>query len=183
MSEPLAPSTPSRPRWLLVGGLAIALVAGFGLLRSLRRPVAPTPAVAGSAAPDFRLASLDGRQLGPADFAGKVVLIDFWATWCGPCHLQADILKEIYPALKDKGVVFLAVSVGEEEKTVRDFVAESPFPYPVLIDPKDEISGRFDVAALPTVMIVDKSSHLAFRQDGVSDRESLLQALKAAGAG
>lgn len=181
---PLSPPTARRSRLAMVAGLAIALVAVAGLVLSLRGGGASAPAASnGEPAPQFRLASLDGRQLGPDDFRGQVLLIDFWATWCGPCHLQADILKELYREKRGRGVEFLAVSVGEEEQIVRDFVAGKPYPYPVLFDPRDELSARLDLAGLPTILIVDRHGRIAFRNDGLTDRRTLAEALAAAGAG
>lgn len=130
---------------------------------------------------DFQLASLDGQRLGPSDYRGRVVLFDFWATWCSPCHVQADILKAIYPEFADSGVEFVAVSIGESEATVRSFVDRRPFPYPVLVDPSEEVATRLGVFVLPTVMILDADGRIAYLQQGVSSarrlREGLAEAL------
>ena len=76
-------------------------------------------------APQFRLASVDGSEVALADFEEKVVLVDFWATWCGPCHAQADILKSLFADF-DGDVQFLAISLGEAEETMRAFVERNP---------------------------------------------------------
>lgn len=135
----------------------------------------------GDPAPDFRLASLDGGEISPGDYAGEVVLIDFWATWCGPCHAQAEILKQLWTDLEGKGVHFLAVSLGESEETVRRFVEDNPYPYPVLIDPADQLSIDLGIYVLPTLMVIDREGRVVFREPGVSDGETLRRVLYEAG--
>jgi len=134
------------------------------------------------AATDFKLDSLAGAKLGPADFAGQVVLVEFWATWCTPCHKQAAILSEMYPAFRDRGVEFLAVSVGEPEDVVRSFVEDRPFPYPVLFDPEDRVSVELGIHALPTVMILDRNREIVYFSPGVADEDTVRRALEEAGA-
>jgi cytochrome c biogenesis protein CcmG, thiol:disulfide interchange protein DsbE len=141
---------------------------------------APSASAADTAA-TFRLASLDGGEVGPADFAGKVVLVDFWATWCIPCHAQAEVLKGIYAEL-DGAVEFLAVDVGEEEARVRGFVDERPFPYPVLLDPSAEVADALGVTGLPTLMILDTEGRVSYLDSGVLGEREICQELAAAGS-
>ena len=132
-------------------------------------------------APQFTLLSLAGEQVSVADLAGEVVVVDFWATWCGPCHFQADILRALHEEFGDQGVRFLAISLGEDEETVRTFVDKNPFPYPVLIDPDDLLSIELGVYVLPTVMILDREGKVSFFQPGVTQTEPLRRALYEAG--
>lgn len=180
-------------RWLLIVAVAFGVLAAG--LRWVSKPAAdasPDPvAIAGDdpadggdpayPAPDFRLASLQGEHIGPPDFRGKVVLVEFWATWCSPCRVQARFLEQLHRELEGE-VQFLAIDVGEDEDTVREYAAETPFPYPVLLDPEDTLGPRYRIYGLPTVMIVDRQGAVSFLRTGISDLPTLRRALAASGA-
>lgn len=131
---------------------------------------------------DFRLATLDGRTLGPPDFAGDIVVVDFWATWCTPCRAQARILEMVHAEWQGRGVQFLAVDIAEDRATVESFVADNPFPYPVLLDTEDELAARLGLLALPTVMVVDRQGEIVYLEAGLVDRPALEEILRAADA-
>lgn len=131
-------------------------------------------------APAFQLTSLDGGEVALSDFEEKVVLVDFWATWCGPCHAQADILKSLYADFNGD-VQFLAISLGEAEETVRDFVDGNPYPYPVLVDPEDQLSLELGIYVLPTIMVVDREGTISYMEPGISSAEAIRRALFEAG--
>jgi thiol-disulfide isomerase/thioredoxin len=124
-------------------------------------------------APDFHLDSLQGDSYRLGDFAGRVVLLEFWATWCGPCRLQAEILDGLYEEMADSGVEFLAIDLGETHDTVEAFVKQNPFTYPVLLDPKETLGVSLQIYALPTVVVVDGEGQIRFVQPGITDAETL----------
>ncbi len=157
----------------VAGGMGLLGLLSAGCQQAIEAEAAGDPKV-----PDFRLASLDGGELGPSSFSGKVVVFDFWATWCLPCHVQADILKELHKEFGEDGVEFVAVSVGESESIVRAFVEKRPFPYSVLMDPADEISAQLGIFGLPTVMVLDDEGGLAYVRTGVSPQGVLRDLLK-----
>lgn len=126
---------------------------------------------------DFRVPALGGGLVGPGDFAGRVVVLDFWATWCVPCRAQAMVLESLYDELQGPDVEFLAVNVGEEEELVRDFVRDRPFTYPVLIDPKDTLMPALGIEMLPTVMVLDRSGRAVFSRPGLSTARELRRVL------
>lgn len=128
---------------------------------------------------DFRLASLDGGEISPADFRGKVVVVEFWATWCGPCRMQARYLEQLHQKLGDS-IQILAVDAGEDEATVRNYVAKSPFPYPVLMDPTDALSVRYNIYGLPTIMILDPQGRITYKNVGVTPLNRLEKLVAAA---
>ena len=174
MLLPMSETVGSRRAALAALSLGCAVVAMLHL--SCSRPPEAV-AVGERAVPDFQLASLTGESLGPSSFSGKVVVFDFWATWCLPCHLQADILKQLHAEFADAGVEFVAVSIGEPEETVREFVERRPFPYPVLVDPSDEVSVKLGIYGLPTVMVVDERGEVAYLRTGISPEGVLRELL------
>jgi thiol-disulfide isomerase/thioredoxin len=173
---------PSAPAAASVALAAVALLAALAAACGAGPPPRPESSEAGGPGPVFRLASLDGGEIGPEDYPGKVVLLEFWATWCLPCHAQADILEPLYAEYRGRGVEFLAVGLGEDEEVVRRFVARNPFPYPVLIDPADELSYELGIAALPTLMVIDRDGRVAYFEAGVVEEDDLRRLLDDAGA-
>ncbi|MFL6263266.1 MAG: TlpA family protein disulfide reductase [Thermoanaerobaculia bacterium] len=131
---------------------------------------------------DFQLPSVDGRKLGPRSFPGQVVVVDFWATWCLPCRLQAQILEPIYRDYKGRGVQFLAANVGETPEEVKKFLKETPFPYPVLLDSDQAAATKLGVFALPTLLVIDKKGQVSYLQSGIADGDTLRQLIKKAGS-
>jgi cytochrome c biogenesis protein CcmG, thiol:disulfide interchange protein DsbE len=161
---------------ILVGATVLAL-----LLLACGDGTAGAKAAPG-ARPQFQLKTLDGRRLGPKDFPGQVVVVDFWATWCGPCHVQAQILEPLYRDFKGRGVQFLAANVGEEEATVKSFLKNRPIPYTVLLDSDSTVSNDLGVYALPTLIIVDKQGKISFLQSGLTDGDTLRRIIHQSGA-
>jgi thiol-disulfide isomerase/thioredoxin len=175
-------TNPFRPVHSRRSALVAALAASLLLLSCSDGSSAGQAATAPGAKVDFRLPSVDGRTLGPKDFGGQVVVVDFWATWCGPCRLQAQILEPVYRDYKGRGVQFLAANVGEEADTVRKFLKNQPFPYPVLLDSNQSVAGDLGVLALPTLLVIDKKGKISYFQSGIADGDTLRQLIKEAGA-
>ena len=174
----------SRP-WVL----ALVGLAAVGLGYGARRVVAPSASSAIAGAPsarsgssflEFELVSLSGSSVTAADYSGRVIVVDFWASWCGPCRLQAEILHALQEEYRAEPVSFVAINVGEPETLVRDFVEDEPFAYPVLMDPSQYVSAKYEVYALPTVMVVDPTAGSPTRESesrggpgGHGDRRAL----------
>lgn len=169
--------------WLILG---LAVLAGLGLL-AWRIQSSGAGAVSvtdgGAPAPGFRLDSLQGQQVRLADFKGRVVVLELWATWCGPCKLQAEILHELYDEVSTSEVEFLAISLGESRETVERFVERQPFTYPVLLDPEETLGVSLEVYALPTVVVIDQGGHIRFHQPGLADAGTLRRVLSDLGVG
>ena len=159
-------------RQTLKSWLALPIVAALAL------GCAASPEASPAAGPQFELASLGGGTVSSSSFAGKVVLLEFWATWCTPCVAQARILEPLHRDFADRGVEFVAINLGEDPRTVAEYVERTPFPYEVLLDPRDELSSRLGIYALPTVMIVDAAGELAFNQPGLASGELLRRVLE-----
>ena len=190
-TDDISPRNPRGPIFirLLVWVLAAtAAAAAIGLGGSyladalpVESPVDGSASVTGALeSSEFRLPSLDGRELGPPDFRGRVVVADLWATWCGPCRLQARYFEEVRAEYADDEVAFLAINVGEDEAKVRQFAANTPFPYPVLLDPEETLFARFGVGGLPTVFVIDPQGRIVFLETGVVDVATLREKIEAA---
>ncbi|HEX4962789.1 MAG TPA: TlpA disulfide reductase family protein [Thermoanaerobaculia bacterium] len=173
----LLPSLRTRRSILMAVVTASFLLLSCGDASTAGRAAAPGPGVKA----DFRLKTVDGRLVGPKDFGGQVVVVDFWATWCMPCRLQAEILEPVYRDYKGRGVQFLAANVGEESDVVKKFLKDKPFPYPVLLDPQQAVATDLGVLALPTLLVVDKKGNIAYFQSGVADGDTVRQLIKQAG--
>jgi thiol-disulfide isomerase/thioredoxin len=135
--------------------------------RTLAPPSAGEPAGESDRVLEFELPALDGSRISTRQYDGRVVVVDFWATWCAPCRIQADILHALHDAYGSRPVSFLAVNVGETEALVRDFVREDPFDYPVVLDPEQHLSTRYGIYALPTLMVLDANQRIVFSSVGV----------------
>lgn len=111
-------------------------------------------------APDFSLKTLDGEEITLSKLKGKTVLLDFWATWCGPCRESLPHLIQLYKTYHDKGLEIIGMNLdkGDVEK-VRHFVKSMDIPYPIIITP-DEVSRNFGVTGLPTTIFIDKEGHI-----------------------
>ena len=112
-------------------------------------------ATVGKLAPDFQLQNLDGQSVSLSDFIGKPVLINFWATWCPPCRAEMPHLQEISDEWSDKGLVLLAVNVGDSPSKVEKFMQDNNLSLPVLLDPKETIVQKYYIRALPTTFFID----------------------------
>ena len=107
-------------------------------------------------APDFQLQSLDGQTISLSDLRGKPVLINFWASWCPPCREEMPYLQEIYEEWTDKGLVVLAINIGESSSTAEEFIQSYNLSFTVLLDTEQDIAQRYNITGIPTTLFVDK---------------------------
>lgn len=129
----------------------------------------------------FRLPTLDGEELGPADFPDQVVLLDFWATWCVPCRAQKAVLEEVVREYPKDSLHVLAVDVGEEAALVREHVADEPSPFSVVLDRDTSFFTSLGLVALPSLVVLDAEGRLVEQVTGVIDARRLRAALAEAG--
>jgi peroxiredoxin len=113
------------------------------------------PAV-GTTAEDFRLVDLEGKQQSLSQYRGKVVLVNFWATWCKPCTTEMPAMQAIYDKLRDQGFVVLAVNELEDEGKVRDHIKQHGHTFPVLMDRDNKVANQFGVFGLPVSVFIDE---------------------------
>ena len=120
----------------------------------------------GVQAPAFTLQSVDGRQVSLAQFKGDVVMINFWASWCGPCRQEMPLLDSIYKQYKDMGFTLLGVNVEPDSQSADAWLKKTPVSYPILYDPKSQVSQLYQVQAMPTTVIVDRQGVVRFVHNG-----------------
>lgn len=105
-------------------------------------------------APDFTLNYLNGEEVSLSDFRGKVVFLNFWATWCGPCRVEMPSMNDLHADLKDENFVLLAVNQQEEPSVVADFVEEQGYDFPILMDRNGRTSYQYGIRGIPTTYII-----------------------------
>jgi peroxiredoxin len=140
--------------WLVIVTLAAALaVAGCS-----GEEAVPEPSEA-VGAPDFTLENLDGERVSLSDYRGRPVLLNFWATWCGPCRVEMPHFQAIYedPGWRASGLEILAVNVGEPADRARGFVEDNGFTFPVLLDAGQETARIYNLRAFPTSFFIDEN--------------------------
>lgn len=163
---------------LLVPLLGVAL--GFLLRTAAQRTASTAPPAEVGGLPqtplEFELRDLAGDPVRAADLRGRVLLLDLWATWCGPCRTQAEILAPLAAEYGDD-VLFLAVNVGEDERIVREHLAAEPLAYRVVLDPAETLGSQLAVYALPTVVLVDGDGRVRFLRQGITGEPQLRREL------
>jgi len=109
-------------------------------------------------APDFQLQTLDGQAVSLGDFRGKPVLLNFWATWCGPCRFEMPFLQEIFEKKEwsDTGLVILAIDIGESPSSVKEFMEHFGLSFPALLDINQDVALKYNIRAIPTTFFIDK---------------------------
>jgi thiol-disulfide isomerase/thioredoxin len=121
---------------------------------------------------DFTLEALNGSKVSLSSFRGKVVLLSFWATWCGPCKQEMPAMQSLYSKLKGKGFEILAVDMNEDKATVVNFVRTAGYTFPVLLDSTGAVGGgSYAARAIPTNYVVDKSGRIVGRKIGIDGPE------------
>jgi peroxiredoxin len=130
-----------------------------------------TPPVGrGSAAPDFALPSLDSdRPIVLSDLRGRVVLVNFWATWCKPCEDEMPAMDRLYRELRPAGFELLAISVGEQPSVVRPFRDRLGVAFPILLDSDKRVATRWHTFAFPESLLVDRDGTVLERYVGPRD--------------
>jgi thiol-disulfide isomerase/thioredoxin len=121
--------------------------------------------------------ALDGTTVSPPDFAGRVVVLNFWATWCAPCKREQPILSKVEREQGANGAVFLGVSYRDGEGAARAYARAFDVPYPSMSDPTGSIAYRFGVPYLPATVIADAAGRLRYRIVGALDEATLTRLL------
>ncbi|MFQ5896558.1 MAG: TlpA disulfide reductase family protein [Nitrospinota bacterium] len=152
-----------RPAWLTLATVLLFLT----VLPVWGQHFAPE---ADHYAPDFTLPDLNGKEVSLSQYKGKVVLLNFWATWCPPCRLEMPTMEKAYRKYKPKGFEVVAVSVDAGPKSaVRHFLQEFDLSFQVLLDPQMEALHTFRSFSLPTSLVIDRRGVIRSRELGYRD--------------
>ena len=143
-----------------ITAFAAVLGAAFALALPAWAAAADVPA------PAFTLRSSDGKLVSLAQFKGDVVMINFWASWCGPCRQEMPLLDSIYKQYKDMGFTLLGVNVEPHSSKANAWLKKTPVSYPILYDPKSQVSQLYQVQAMPTTVIIDRKGIVRFVHNG-----------------
>jgi thiol-disulfide isomerase/thioredoxin len=133
---------------------------------ALSTPFAAAAAEVGKPAPDFTLKSLGGKNLKLSEMAGSVVLVNFWASWCGPCREEMPLLNSLHNKYEPLGFIVLGVNVEEDVKGAEGFLKNFPVDFPVLLDSDNRVSEQYKVIAMPTTVVVDRDGNMRFLHQG-----------------
>jgi peroxiredoxin len=121
------------------------------------------PALAGtsgSPAPSFTLAARGGQAVSLAQYKGQVVMLNFWASWCGPCRQEMPLLESIYKKYNKLGFTLLGVNVEPDAKAANEWLRDTPVSFPVLYDTDGKVSKLYEVAGMPSTVIIDRGGKL-----------------------
>jgi peroxiredoxin len=130
---------------------------------------------------NFTLTDLQGKTWTLKDLKGKVVLVNFWATWCPPCRKEMPDLDALYNRFKDQGFVILAISEDEETAKVDPFIAEHKISYPILLDPGSKVNKLFQVEGIPKSFVYDREGKLVAQSIDMRTQRQFLEMLAQAG--
>ncbi|MFA1822883.1 TlpA family protein disulfide reductase [Virgibacillus oceani] len=132
----------------------------------------------GNMAPDFGLETLDGEEVHLSDYQGERILLNFWATWCGPCREEMPDIQRLF---EDKNVTVLGVNLTYSEgsiETVTDFVSQYKLEFPVLLDENSSVSQLYRIQPIPTTYMIDSNGKIQYKAFGAMDYEWMVQELE-----
>ncbi len=159
--------------------LATALTAGAPAATAATATAAAAAGKPRPAAPEFTLRDLDGKAVRLSSYRGKVVFVDFWATWCGPCRRSIPHLKNLHARYGKKGFVILGLSVDHEGAgVVRDFVRKNAIPWTTALADEKTMDAFGEIRFVPTAFLIDKDGRIVERYQGLVAEEKLDAAIR-----
>jgi peroxiredoxin len=174
-------------RLIVFGVIAIVIALAAQQLRSSGTDVvgplsiadfAATAETANRPAPDFDVRSLEGSgSISLDDYAGRVVVLNFWASWCGPCRLEAPDLQATWEANRSRGVQFLGVDYRDDLYAGRAFLREFGITYPSVFDPSGRLAYEYELLGLPATFVITPDRQIAYQFVGVVDSAALEEAI------
>jgi peroxiredoxin len=145
-------------RKLLQRGVLAAILGGASLLAAAGDTGGPAPA--------FTLTDLAGNSGALSQYKGQVVMVNFWATWCGPCQQEMPLLDQMYRKYKPAGFTLIGVNVDKDAPPVKELLARKPVSFPVLLDPSNTVSKSYHVDEMPSSVIIDRQGNVRYVHRG-----------------
>lgn len=121
---------------------------------------------ASAAAPDFTLPTRDGGRLSLDELKGQVVMINFWATWCGPCRQEMPLLQQIQAKYEPLGFTLLGINVEPDSAVAQTWLAQVPVSFPILFDRENKVAASYGVQGMPSSVFIDRSGNVRFVHRG-----------------
>ena len=158
----------SQARLPLRAPARLPAAALFALLLLGPAVCVPAGALVGQPAPDFALRSLQGENVRLSEHFGEVVLINFWATWCGPCRQEMPLLDEIYGKYRRAGLVLFSVNLDEDENVAaaKEMAQTLKISYPVLVDVRKEVARAYQTGTMPLTVLIDREGVVRYVSEG-----------------
>jgi len=153
----------------------IASIIALALLAAL-----PVAAGVNGPAPAFNLAARGGGNVSLAQYKGQVVMLNFWASWCGPCRQEMPLLENIYKKYNKMGFTLIGVNVEPDSKAADDWLKQTPVSFPIGYDKDSQVSKLYDVAGMPSTVIIDRKGNLRVlhRGDKPGDENEYLDSIR-----
>lgn len=173
-----------KARWIIASAAALGLAAAsVPVVTGIRRDAAPTPSAAAlcdakkkPASLKHTLKDMDGRDVDLTKYKGQVILLNFWATWCGPCKYEIPAFVELQTKYRSRGFVVLGVSVDDEVETLKPFAAKYKMNYPVLmgLNREDFVEQAWGpMWGIPTTFIIGRDGNVCRKHTGLATKEQI----------
>lgn len=156
---------------VLTPALAVLALLAYGFTREPKDIASP---LLGRPAPAFSVALFDGSTVRLEDLRGKIVFVNFWASWCPPCRTEAPVLEEAWRKLKGANVVFLGINTQDKEEAARDFLEEFSITYPNGRDPGGKIAIDYGIWGLPESFFIDGAGRITYKHVGAIGWDTIL---------
>ena len=145
--------TPRKPL-LVMGAAIIAAALLHAFAGTAARAAQPAPA------PDFVLPAMDGTELRLSELKGQVVMVNFWATWCGPCRQEMPLLQQLQLKYEPLGFTLVGINVEPDSAGARTWLQKAPVTFPILFDRQNQVAERFGVQGMPSSVFIDRAGNV-----------------------
>ena len=180
MTEPETIETPTVENKNTIStslSVVVGIVVLVLLALAFSSPASKRPQI-GDPAPDFTVTLLGGSDLASIDLQGRVVVINFWASWCAPCRNEAPELQSAWEAYQDKGVTFVGITYQDAKNASQRFVDTFGLTYPNGVDEKGQISRAYGITGIPETFIIDREGNIAWSRIGEVRADELAEQLE-----